>query len=856
MADLSQQAALNQISAQLASSKDGGYLEAIANKLGAKGTGGDDPFAGFKIPQLTDIAKGLTFGLAPGLIKKSVAGMQIFMDSLNSMVVDDVEKSSAIIELVGDYSSAMTNFGEIPWMKALKGTFLLKSFTERFIKIGEVLGSPENITRLRPFQRFARTFGTPLKLIGDALKTFDKIQWTKMFFSTKIFERLIASFIKIGNSVNDNKKLLQDLSSILMSMSKPLGNFFESFNTIKFTKMLIGGLLLGKLIVSLLSPAKLLSKNKQIFKRFGETLNSINEPLGNFFENFNKIKFTKMLIGGLLLEKVIKGLVKIGKLVSDNKKSLENFGKTLNSINEPLGNFAESFNKIGNGLIKAALSLLIVAGSLGLAALGIQQFGNISLVQAISGIITLGVLMISVQKLSKIANSAIKGAAALAIVAATLGITAISLKLFSKGIEWPAVIGGIAALSVMAAGLKLLSKGGMEMIKGAAALTIVAASLGVAALSFMLFNIVNWPSVAKGMIALAGIVGALAVVGAIMKSPAGLAIIVGAAALALVGVAMIPFAAGMAILGTINYKKFNGIFGALAALAGGITLLTFAIPAMIVSAIAIIPFAAGMALLSVINWTKISKGIKEIGGAGPGLISASKGILALSGALLAFTGAQIVAGLGNLIGKILRFGNDSPIQQLIKLAKYGYNLSILGTGVKDLAAGLRALTGINSELDILETLANKFKNFDALDPTGIKAFAEGLNMLVDALSALSQLDGKLAVLNQIPYDKIGNLVSSVQPGSPLIQIVNGLKESSDSQQTAQLLKQSIESNAPTVGSQLRESGSSMNSSAVIINNNNGGNVTNNSSTSSNVNNNGSVDTPIITASGSGMFTAE
>jgi hypothetical protein len=140
-------AALAQISAQLASSKGGGYLEAIADKLGAKGGGKDDPFAGFKIPKLTDIAKGLTFGLAPGLIKKSVSGMQIFMESLNSMNIEDVKKSSAIIEVVDEYSNAMTSFGEIPWMKALKGTFLLEKFSDRFIKIGQVLGDSENLKK-------------------------------------------------------------------------------------------------------------------------------------------------------------------------------------------------------------------------------------------------------------------------------------------------------------------------------------------------------------------------------------------------------------------------------------------------------------------------------------------------------------------------------------------------------------------------------------------------------------------------------------------------------------------------------------------------------------------------------------
>jgi len=426
----------------------------------------------------------------------------------------------------------------------------------------------------------------------------------------------------------------------------------------------------------------------------------------------------------------------------------------------------------------------------------------------------------------------------------------------------------------------------------------------------MLLNLVEWPSVGMAALALLGLVGTLALIGVIMDSPAGVAFLTGAAALALVGLAMIPFAAGMAILGAVNWKGFDGILGAIASLAAGLVLLTFGLPAMILSAIAILPFAAGMAILGIVNWDSITKSGAALTALGEGvdklsflgmasaaiamipfaasiallsiaageaetlpefletfkdslkdldgvsLISASKGILALSGALVAFAGSQVASGVATLIGKILSLGSDSPIEQLIKLAKHGYNLSILGMGVQDLASGLKTLAGITSELDILETLSDKFKSLNALDATGIKAFAEGINMLVTALTALSQLDGKLSVLDQIPFDKLKSLSESIKPGAPLIQIVNGLKESEQSKETSMLLQKGIQSNPPTVGTELGNAGTSAAAPVVIINNNNGGNVTNNSSTSSNVNNNGSVHNPIITASGSGIFTSE
>jgi hypothetical protein len=688
--------ALAQISAQLASSKDGGYLEAIANKLDAKSTGKNDPFAGFKIPQLTDIAKGLTFGLAPGLIKKSVAGMQIFMDSLNSMNIDDVEKSGKIIELVSTYSEAMTTFGEIPWLKAFKGTFLLEMFSNRFKKIGAVLGSDENLNALVPFKRFAKSFGAPLKLIGDGVSSFAKIKWTSVFISTMFLKRIMES------------------------------------------------------------------------------------------------------------------LKAIAEVFVGSENMFEKMGEVMEKLTEPLKAFGEAFKQIGNTLIKAAVSLLIVAGALGLTAISLKQFSGVPWDDASKGLGVFAGMMIGLAGLSQLKGSLIKTAGALAVVSGILALSAFSMKLFANT-DFDAVWNGVKILGTIMGGLVA-----MGILLSGPQIAFVAAAAGI---------------------------------------------------MVLVGVALIAFAYGLKLLSGIKWDMFDGIFTALSKLAAGVTLLalamTLAITPIIAASVALIPFAASLMLLRIASdksktipkfLQTFSKSIKDL--KGDSLISASKGILALSGALVAFAGTQVVSGIKNLIGKILRLGSDSPIDQLIKLAKHGYNLSILGMGVRDLANGLKTLAGFTSELSILETLADKFKGLDALDPTGIKAFAEGINMLVDALTALSALDGKLSVLDQIPYDKLKSLSESIQPGSPLIQIVNGLKESEQSKETAMLLQKGIAMQPPTVGTQLGNAGTTATSPVVIINNNTGGNVTNNSSTSSNVNNNGSVNAPIITASGSGMFTTQ
>ena len=785
---------LDNISKTLASSPGGAWLEKISKQLDSRGASGNDPFMGFKVPALTDVAKGLFFGLAPGLVKKSVSGMQTFVDALNNITIPDADASLKIAKVIDSFSDAIINFGNISWASAFKGTLLIESFTDRFVKIGQVLGSPENLTRLQPFRRFARTFAEPLKNIGQALSYFNRIEWVKIFFGTKLFKRIVPAFVEMGI------------------------------------------------------------------------------------------------------------------LAARNEASLMTLGSIFELISEPLRLFGETFDKIGNALLKASASLLIVAGSLVLSAYSFKLFADVPLEGIAKGIIALVGISTGLLVLSKVSGQIIKAAAALGVVAVSLGLAAVSFKLFAD-VPLEGIAKGIIALVGISTGLLVLSKVSGQIIKAAAALGVVAVSLGLAAVSFKLFTDVDLVKVAGSVGLLTVIMGGLVAMGAALTGPQLGFVAIAAGIMTLVGVAVIPFAYGLQKLSEINWKGFDGIFTALSKLAAGTALLTLGIPGMLLATVAAIPFAIGMALLSEIKWDtitksgkalmslaegvgalrffalakaalglipfaagivalklavgaddkiskfleKFNKGLKDL--KGDSLFLASKGILALSGALVAFAGTQVVSGIGNLIGKILTFGTDSPIDQLIKLAKHGYNLSILGIGVKDLAAGLKTLTGIDNEINILDNLADKLKGFETLDPTGIKAFAEGLNMLVTSLTALSQLDGKLNVLNNIPYDKLKSLSQSIQTGMPLTQIVNGLQESSDSKQVAERLKQGIASNAPTVGSQLRESGASMNSSTVIINNN-GGNITNNSSTSSNVNNNGSSSTPIITASGSGMFTAE
>ena len=106
----------------------------------------------------------------------------------------------------------------------------------------------------------------------------------------------------------------------------------------------------------------------------------------------------------------------------------------------------------------------------------------------------------------------------------------------------PAGGGGLGGfLGGLGDGLKKL--GSKDAMKGAATIAILAASLAIAAVGFGLFGNVDWPSIGKGTLAL-GVLGAAAYgLGKIEKD-----IMKGSAAIAVMGVALIPFTYALSML--------------------------------------------------------------------------------------------------------------------------------------------------------------------------------------------------------------------------------------------------------------------------------------------------------------------
>ena len=155
-----------------------------------------------------------------------------------------------------------------------------------------------------------------------------------------------------------------------------------------------------------------------------------------------------------------------------------------------------------------------------------------------------------------------------------------------------------------------------DLIKGAAALLILAAALWVSAKAFQEFAKVEWESVAKGLVGLLGLAG----IAYILSKVAG-EMIEGAIAVAILGAALIPFAFALNMMAGVN-------MGAVLAAAAGLVIFSaaiFGLGALMMSGVGAVVFGAGILALVALGAAMLVLGA--------GLLMAGAGFSAISGIL-------------------------------------------------------------------------------------------------------------------------------------------------------------------------------------------------------------------------------
>ena len=200
-----------------------------------------------------------------------------------------------------------------------------------------------------------------------------------------------------------------------------------------------------------------------------------------------------------------------------------------------------------------------------------------------------------------------------------------------------------------------------QVLKGAAAILILSAALFVAAKAFQEFAEVEWESIAKGGVALAGLAGVAFLLGK-MTEP----ILKGAIAIAILGAALIPLsyalnlaAPGIEAFGKAIKSTFEGIGAIITSAANGIATIFGSLQNVDV-----------MKLLAI----------------GPALIGIGVGLASL--------------GAGGVIGAIGAFLGGDPIEKLQALAASGDGLTQTATALQAIAGALIGVSAALASIDV------------------------------------------------------------------------------------------------------------------------------------------------------------
>ena len=313
-------------------------------------------------------------------------------------------------------------------------------------------------------------------------------------------------------------------------------------------------------------------------------------------------------------------------------------------------------------------------------------------------------------------------------VAAGLWVASKAFKSFAE-VEWADVGKGMVALFGFVAVAKIL-KGGMgDMIKASIGILALSGALYVSTKVFKEFSEIDWDSMFKAGAAIVGLGAAGAVLGNMLGT-----MLKGALGLTAMAGALWVIAEVLTKFEEIGWETMGKAAAAIAGLGLASLLLGPAAPMMIAAGAGLAVLGAGLWVIGEAmqavgqGFKDMTDGIERIASLdGDNMWNVAKGLGAISVAMIAFGGAQAIAGIGNLVGKLLSFGQDSPMEQLEKIAKYGEGIGKAGAGMKDLGEGMKAFSSIKG--DALNDTMKSLKQFPWEQAT--KFVAAGGAMSVD-----------------------------------------------------------------------------------------------------------------------------
>jgi hypothetical protein len=232
-------------------------------------------------------------------------------------------------------------------------------------------------------------------------------------------------------------------------------------------------------------------------------------------------------------------------------------------------------------------------------------------------------------------------------------------------------------------------------------LLAIGAALFVAAKAFQQFGEVEWESIGKGMVALGGLVLAALALDKVKGN-----IIAGAAALGVLALATWAIGEALGTFAELDWETIGkgmlavaglGVIGAIAGLAA--PLIAAGGAALLVMGAAL--YVIGEAMQAVgKGFSEMADGLEKIGQLdGSNLLLVGAGLASIGAGMAALGVGTAVAGVTNLVSGFLHAvtGQKSPVEQIMMLGEKGDLINQAGTGMVNIARGLGMFSQVDPE---------------------------------------------------------------------------------------------------------------------------------------------------------------
>lgn len=444
--------------------------------------------------------------------------------------------------------------------------------------------------------------------------------------------------------------------SDLISKGKSLGDAFKNIKMPKFPKLKLPGLpgmpnLGGAADGASSAAAGGASKAQTMLKTTGALLSKIGKGIKTFVTDVGKAGqelgggfFGKV---GALLDRIGEGIRFIFEkvnwedvLASFNLAIFATFALSMsrmfNAITQGVTAVTD-FKKAGIGVMEDAGSalksfqtaaraklILNIAIAIGILAVSLWILSKIPLGKTAQALVAMGAIFLMLNATmksftgllksldgKKVGATALGVALAIGILAGAMFVMAAALILFNY-VDWSSIAKGMVTMFAMVKAMSVLGKLAAEsaknMIAGAAGIYVMAAAILVMAFALIAFKLVDWEAIGKAGVVLAGLTLAMV---ALSRVPWPTLLAAGAAMLA-ISVGMVFLATALVMLAVVKWESIGKLAVILLALTVAITLMMAtggmgAAVVILAMAGALIGIAMAGMILNKVNWSTIGK---------------------------------------------------------------------------------------------------------------------------------------------------------------------------------------------------------------------------------------------------------